>query len=90
MKILKKFCSSVVHEQEIENKGYCSACKDIILNKLNGFRKSIENENISYGEISELQSLAEHIDKDDTLLLEWSGICECCQELPCSCAGVSK
>jgi len=40
--------------------------------KLEYLRQEIENERISYGEIAELQGLAEHIDKGDTLLLEWA------------------
>jgi hypothetical protein len=37
-------------------------------------REQIRNENISYGEIAELQGLKEHISKDDVLLLEWAGV----------------
>lgn len=47
-----------------------------IKQRLAYLKKQIEQENISYGEIAELQSLAEHIDKDDTLLLEWAGVPE--------------
>ncbi len=36
----------------------------------------IKKEQISYGEISELQSLVQYIDKDDVLLLEWTGVQE--------------
>ena len=39
-------------------------------------RGEIEAERISYGEIAELQSLAEFIDPADTLLLEWAGVPE--------------
>jgi len=45
-----------------------------IKERLEEIRNSIINENISYGEIVELQSLVEHIDKGDTLLLEWAGV----------------
>ena len=41
---------------------------------LNYIRGEIEAEQVSYGEIAQLQSLAEHIDPTDTLLLEWAGI----------------
>ena len=34
-------------------------------------RKQIENENISYGEIIELQSLRKYIDDGDVQLLQW-------------------
>jgi len=49
---------------------------DTIKTRLEYFRKQIENESMSYGEIAELQSLAEHIDKNDTLLLQWAGVKE--------------
>jgi len=39
-------------------------------------KREIENERISYSEILELQSLKDFIPKDDTILLEWSGIKE--------------
>ena len=42
--------------------------------RLEYLRKQIKNENISYGEIIELQSLAKYIDKNDTELLQWAGI----------------
>ena len=44
--------------------------------RLEYLRGEIEAERISYGEIAELQSLAEYIEPDDTLLLEWAGIPE--------------
>jgi len=43
--------------------------------RLAEIKKSIENENISYGEIAELQSLKKYI-KDDVVLAEWAGIPE--------------
>jgi hypothetical protein len=45
-----------------------------IKTRLEELRQAIQKENISYGEIDELQSLAEHIDKDDLLLLQWAGV----------------
>ena len=39
-------------------------------------RGEIEAERISYGEIAELQSLAEYIPEDDNLLREWAGVPE--------------
>lgn len=42
--------------------------------RLEYLREQIVNENISYSEIAELQSLAEFIPLDDTLLREWAGI----------------
>ena len=42
--------------------------------RLEYLRKEIKAERISYGEIAELQSLAEHIDENDVLLLEWAGV----------------
>ena len=44
--------------------------------RLEYFRREIQAEGISYGEILELQLLAEYIDKDDVLLLHWAGIGE--------------
>ena len=47
-----------------------------IKQRLEYFRQEIEKESMSYGDIAELASLAEHIDKGDTLLLEWAGVPE--------------
>jgi len=47
-----------------------------IRRRLEELRKEIENESISYREIAELQDLAEYIDDDDVLLLEWAGVPE--------------
>ena len=44
--------------------------------RLEYLRGEILAERISYGEISELQSLAEYIPPDDVLLLEWAGVPE--------------
>jgi transposase-like protein len=44
--------------------------------RLEYLRSKIEAESISYGEIAELQSLADHIDQSDTVLLEWAGVPE--------------
>ncbi len=44
--------------------------------RLEYLRGEIHAERISYGEIAELQSLREYIDKDDVLLLEWAGVSE--------------
>jgi hypothetical protein len=44
--------------------------------RLEYLRGEIEAERISYEEISELQSLAEFIEPDDVLLLEWAGVPE--------------
>ena len=48
----------------------------VIQERLDYLRAEIEAERISYEEIAELQSLAEHIDPSDTLLLEWAGVPE--------------
>lgn len=40
--------------------------------RLESIRESIQNEDISYGEIAELQSLAKYIDRDDMELLMWA------------------
>lgn len=44
--------------------------------RLKYLRGEIEKKQISYEEIAELQSLAEYIPEDDTLLREWAGIPE--------------
>jgi hypothetical protein len=44
--------------------------------RLEYLRGEIEAERISYGEINELQSLAEYIEPGDNLLLEWAGVAE--------------
>jgi hypothetical protein len=44
--------------------------------RLKYLRKQIKDENISYGEIAELQSLSKYIDKGDILLLQWAGVKE--------------
>lgn len=40
--------------------------------RLEYLRQQIRQENISYGEIVELQSLVDHIPKDDIELLQWA------------------
>lgn len=49
---------------------------DKIEERLEYLRGEIEAERISYGEIAELQSLAEHIKPDDVVLLQWAGVKE--------------
>jgi len=44
--------------------------------RLEELRTEIRAERISYSEIAELQGLADHIDPDDTELLEWAGVPE--------------
>jgi hypothetical protein len=44
------------------------------LEKLESIRKSIEAENVSYGELAELQRLKDYIKPDDVLLLQWAGV----------------
>lgn len=44
--------------------------------RLNYLRKEIQAERISYEELAELQSLSEHIEQGDVLLLEWAGVPE--------------
>ena len=46
---------------------------EAIETRLEYLRGEIEAERISYGELSELQSLAKYIDPGDVLLLEWAG-----------------
>jgi len=49
---------------------------ETIKNRLEYLKKQIENENIGYGEIAELESLKDYIDKNDVLLLQWAGVPE--------------
>jgi len=49
--------------------------KKTIEKRLKEIKKSIENENISYGELAELQSLKDFIG-DDVVLKEWAGVPE--------------
>jgi len=44
--------------------------------RLEYLRQELEAERISYGELAELQSLADHIDKNDVQLLEAAGVPE--------------
>lgn len=53
--------------------------------RLEYLRGEIEAERISYGEIAELQGLAEHIDPSDVVLREWAGIPEFAE--PCIICG---
>jgi len=45
-----------------------------ITDRLEYLRQQIRQENISYDEIHELQSLAAHIPEDDVELLQWAGV----------------
>lgn len=45
-----------------------------ISQRLEYLRGEINHGRISYGEIAELQSLANHIESGDTQLLEWAGV----------------
>ena len=44
--------------------------------RLEEIREEIRNERVSIGELIELRSLIEYIDKDDVELLEWAGVPE--------------
>ena len=50
--------------------------KNTINERLEYLRTQIKKEQISYGEIAELQGLKKHIDNNDVLLLEWAGVPE--------------
>ena len=58
-----------------KNAGFHEPILDI-KDRLEYLRGEIEAECISYGEIAELQGLAEYIDEGDNLLLEWAGVPE--------------
>ena len=44
--------------------------------RIEEIRVEILAERVSYGEIYDLQSLIEHIDEDDVLMLQWAGVPE--------------
>lgn len=44
--------------------------------RLEEIREEIRNERVSIGELIELRSLVNYIDKDDVELLEWAGVPE--------------
>ena len=52
------------------------AASHTIGERLDYLRWLIETETISAGEVAELQSLADHIDRDDIELLQWAGVSE--------------
>lgn len=47
-----------------------------ITERLEYLRAQIDAEEISWGELAELQALVEHIDPGDVQLLEWAGVPE--------------
>lgn len=49
---------------------------DDVQTRLEYLRGEIRAERISYGELAELQSLADKIDPGDVELLEWAGVPE--------------
>jgi hypothetical protein len=49
---------------------------ETITTRLEELRAAIRAESISYGEIAELQGLAEHVTRGDVELAEWAGIPE--------------
>jgi hypothetical protein len=49
---------------------------DGVAERLEYLRGEIKGERISYGEIAELQGLAQYIDPSDVELLEWAGVPE--------------
>lgn len=46
------------------------------VDRLESLRAALRAENISWGELAELQSLAAYIDPSDVELLEWAGVPE--------------
>lgn len=57
----------------------CPHCKELTITpaeRLEHLRQAIRAERISWGELAELQSLADHIDPGDVELLEWAGVPE--------------
>lgn len=56
--------------------GYRAAYEQLPVVRLEYLREQIQAESISYGEIAELQGLAEYIEPGDVQLLEWAGVPE--------------
>ena len=54
----------------------CDLSDDAITARLEYLRGEIRAERISYGEIAEMQDLAQYIDPADTELLQWAGVPE--------------
>lgn len=54
----------------------CEPVRSAARKRLEYLRGEIEAERISYGEIAELQELAEFIEPGDVLLLQWAGVPE--------------
>lgn len=65
-------CSATDDPTTYTTGGYTVEVKE----RLEELRAAIVAEDISYGEIAELQSLAAHIDPTDVVLLEWAGVPE--------------
>lgn len=63
----------IIRLSERNNKMTNKITKEI-KDRLEYLRGEIEAERISYGELAELQTLAEYIDPSDVLLLEWAGV----------------
>lgn len=79
-------CKAIHHATDLLQEGTCPFCKveckplpedaEEVRERLEYLRGEIEAERISYGEIAELQSLADRIDPEDVLLLQWAGVPE--------------
>ena len=50
------------------------------MSRLEYLRQQIQNESISYNEITELQSMVDQIDPSDVELLQWAGVPESTNE----------
>jgi hypothetical protein len=55
---------------------------DNVAARLEYLRTQIRAESISYGELSELQGLADRIESGDVELLEWAGVPEYPEDAP--------
>lgn len=54
--------------------------------RLEEIRAAIRAENVSYGELAELQDMAGQIDSGDVELLEWAGVPEFGRAVECTCS----
>jgi len=70
------FVTRLAEARQHLNKGKDMKANRKVKARLEYLREEIKAERISYEEISELQGLAEFIEPDDVLLLEWAGVPE--------------
>lgn len=76
--------SEIAHKTYVCTNSFCKVQHECVVDmnkkeikeRLAYLRGEIDKECISYGEIFELQALAQYIDSEDVVLLEWAGVPE--------------